>query len=34
LGSNLKVTGFLAAKGRTSRALVLHATEIEFDRLD
>jgi primosomal replication protein N len=34
LGSNLKVTGFLAAKGRTSRAIVLHATEIEFDRLD
>jgi primosomal replication protein N len=32
LGSNLKVTGFLAAKSRTSRALVLHATEIEFDQ--
>lgn len=32
LGSALTVTGFLAAKSRTSRALVLHATEIEFDK--
>jgi primosomal replication protein N len=30
LGSNVKVTGFLAAKSRTSRSLVLHATEVEF----
>lgn len=30
LGSNVKVNGFLAAKSRTSRTLVLHATQIEF----
>jgi primosomal replication protein N len=30
LGSRLKVTGFLAAKSRTSKSLVLHATEVEF----
>ncbi len=30
LGSRVKVNGFLAAKSRTSRSLVLHATEIEF----
>jgi len=30
LGSNVKVSGFLAAKSRTSRTLMLHATEIEF----
>jgi len=29
-GSNVKVSGFLAAKSRSSRALVLHATEIEY----
>jgi len=30
LGSNVTVTGFLAAKSRSSRTLMLHATEIEF----
>ena len=30
LGSDVKVNGFLAAKSRTSRTLVLHATQIEF----
>ena len=30
LGSDVKVTGFLAAKSRTSKAIVLHATEVEF----
>jgi primosomal replication protein N len=30
LGSDLKVTGFLAAKSRTSRSVVLHATGVEF----
>jgi len=30
LGSDVKVTGFLAAKSRTSRAVVLHATGVEF----
>ena len=30
LGSNVKVTGFLAARSRSSRTLMLHATEIEF----
>lgn len=30
LGSIVKVNGFLAAKSRTSRTLVLHATQIEF----
>jgi primosomal replication protein N len=32
LGSNLKVTGFLAARSRASRALVLHAAQIEFEQ--
>jgi primosomal replication protein N len=31
LGSNVTVTGFLAAKSRTSRSLVLHAAEIQFE---
>jgi primosomal replication protein N len=31
LGSNVTVTGFLAAKSRTSRSLVLHASEIQFE---
>jgi primosomal replication protein N len=26
----VKVTGFLAARSRSSRTLMLHATEIEF----
>ncbi|HEX4798605.1 MAG TPA: primosomal replication protein N [Burkholderiales bacterium] len=30
LGSSVTVTGFLAAKSRSSRTLLLHATEIEF----
>ena len=30
LGSDVKVTGFLAAKSRTTRAVVLHATGVEF----
>jgi primosomal replication protein N len=30
LGSDVKVTGFLAARSRTSKAVVLHATGIEF----
>ena len=30
LGSAVKVTGFLAARSRTSRQPVLHATNIEF----
>jgi len=30
LGSAVTVTGFLAAKSRTSRQPVLHATHIEF----
>jgi primosomal replication protein N len=34
LGSNVKVAGFLAAKSRTSRSLVLHATEVEFKEGD
>jgi primosomal replication protein N len=34
LGSEVKVTGFLAARSRTSRALVLHATEVEFKEGD
>ena len=34
LGSNVKVTGFLAAKSRTSRSVVLHAAEIEFKEGD
>jgi len=33
-GSNVKVSGFLAAKSRSSRALVLHATEIEYKEGD
>jgi primosomal replication protein N len=31
LGSNVKVTGFLAARSRTSRTMMLHATEVEFE---
>jgi primosomal replication protein N len=34
LGSNVKVTGFLAARSRTSRSVVLHATEVEFKEGD
>ncbi len=34
LGSNVKVTGFLVAKSRTSRSVVLHATEVEFKEGD
>ncbi len=34
LGSNVTVTGFLAAKSRAGRSLVLHATQIEFGEGD
>jgi primosomal replication protein N len=34
LGGAVKVTGFLAARSRTSRSVVLHATEIEFKEGD
>ena len=34
LGSDVKVTGFLAAKSRTSRSVVLHATQVEFKEGD
>jgi primosomal replication protein N len=34
LGSDVKVTGFLAARSRTSRSVVLHATEVEFKEGD
>lgn len=34
LGSDVTVTGFLAAKSRTSRSVVLHATEVEFKEGD
>ncbi len=30
LGSSVKVNGFLAARSRSSRAPLLHATQIEF----
>src|SRR5207249_712484 len=30
LGSSVKVNGFLAARSRSSRTLLLHATQIEF----
>jgi primosomal replication protein N len=30
LGSSVKVDGFLAAKSRSSRTPLLHATQIEF----
>jgi primosomal replication protein N len=30
LGSSVKVDGFLAARSRSSRTLLLHATQIEF----
>jgi len=32
LGSSVKINGFLAARSRTSKSLVLHATEIEFEQ--
>ena len=31
LGSTIKVSGFLAAKGRSGKQLVLHVKRIEFD---
>ena len=34
LGSEVKVTGFLAARSRTSKSIVLHATEVEFKEGD
>jgi primosomal replication protein N len=34
LGSDVKVTGFLAARSRTSKSVVLHATELEFRQGD
>jgi primosomal replication protein N len=34
LGNDVKVTGFLAARSRTSRSVVLHATEVEFKEGD
>jgi primosomal replication protein N len=30
LGTKIRVTGFLAAKSRTSRGIELHATSVEF----
>jgi primosomal replication protein N len=30
LGSSVRVNGFLAAKSRSTRTLLLHATQIEF----
>ena len=30
LGSDVQVTGFLAARSRTSKSVVLHATQVEF----
>ena len=32
LGSNVTVTGFLAAKSQTSQTPVLHATKIDFEQ--
>jgi primosomal replication protein N len=32
LGSNVRVTGFFAARSRTSRTPVLHATAIDFEQ--
>jgi primosomal replication protein N len=32
LGSGVKVTGFLAARSRTSKTVVLHATQVEFEQ--
>jgi primosomal replication protein N len=34
LGSDVKVTGFLAARSRTSKSVVLHATGVEFKQGD
>jgi primosomal replication protein N len=34
LGSAVTVTGFLASRSRASRALVLHASQVEFDKRD
>jgi primosomal replication protein N len=34
LGSEVTVTGFLAARSRTSKSVVLHATEVEFKEGD
>ena len=34
LGSSMTVTGFLAAKSRSSKSLVLHAMEIQFGQGD
>ena len=34
LGSELTVTGFLAARSRTSKSVVLHATQVEFKQGD
>ncbi len=34
LGSEVRVTGFLAARSRTSKSIVLHATEVEFKEGD
>jgi primosomal replication protein N len=34
LGSDVKVTGFLAARSRTSKSVVLHATDVEFKEGD
>jgi len=34
LGSDVTVTGFLAARSRTSKSIVLHATAIEFKQGD
>ena len=32
LGSSMTITGFLAAKSRAGRSLVLHATKVEFEQ--
>lgn len=34
LGGGVKVTGFLAARSRTSKTVVLHATQVEFEQGD
>jgi len=34
LGGGVKVTGFLAARSRTSKTVVLHATQVEFKQGD
>jgi primosomal replication protein N len=33
LGSGIRIEGFLSAKGRRSRKIVLHVTRVEFVNL-